>query len=208
MQLGRHSRIDYASPSLLQRHRNRCPCACSRGFARCRGVARVTTSFRLPNIANSNLEASPKFSRFWFEGFASVETSPIFVAWRLRRTFPASIISIFWIGGFEASFNLYSRSHVCNTARPMRGSSDEKSKPNLQNLWNWKKGKINTHKWEIRETKWATQSICQHCKLYTPTTTHHTRKHISRKCHTWHAWNISETQKHAWIIVAHQKTKR
>ena len=72
MQLGRHSRIDYASPSLLQRHRNRCPCACSRGFARCRGVARVTTSFRLPNIANSNLEASPKFSRFWFEGFASL----------------------------------------------------------------------------------------------------------------------------------------
>ena len=100
MQLGIHSRIDYASPSLLQRHRLRCPCACSRGFARCRGVARVTTSFRLPNLANSNLVASPKFSRFGFEGFASVETSPMFLREGFAARFP---LLSFPYSGLEAS---------------------------------------------------------------------------------------------------------
>ena len=151
MQLGRHSRIDYASPSLLQRHRNRCPCACSRGFARCRGGARVTTSFRLPNIANSNLEASPKFSRFWFEGFASVETSPIFCCVKasphVSRFYHFHILD--WrLRGFVQSLSPVARMQHCTSdarierwkiktkfAKPMKLETRKNQYTQMRNTW-------------------------------------------------------------------------
>ena len=170
----------------------------------CRGIAIGVRVLAVE--ASPVVEASPE----WQQAFACQILQTL--TWRHRPNFPDSGLkaSHQWRlrpfllrEGFAARFPLLSFPYsgleasrlrsICIAGRTyatLHVRCEDRAMKNQNQICNTyetgKKGKINTHKWEIRETKWATQSICQHCKLYTPTTTHHTRKHISRKCHTWH----------------------